>query len=218
MTRTYLAKLHSAVAANKSGNYIEARELFGHLLPQGAYESCLSAANMTFKLGEVHAALAEYVRIHSLHIALDPAARLCWMQSTLGTEIAKHLGLPHSPTVTRTLRVPEDVGFGKSRWVCSSSRSQIGHAPLRSWRASRDCRPMCGQGRTTANAHARAACSRGSGERSREGRRIRAIERALDGASRLSASPVSLSGSATSDPGEAAATIQGAPRGKARAH
>ena len=221
--KTYLAKLHSAVAANKSGNYIEARELFLDIYClKGHMESRLSAANMTFKLGEVHAALAEYVRIHSLRASLGSRGQTVLdAKHSEATEIAKHLGLPHSPTVTRTLRVPEDVGFGKSRWglqlISIADRPCSAEELARFSRLQADVRDRAAP-RLTPTPEQPAA----EDPESDLGKAVasRAIERALDGASRLSASPVSLSGSATSDPGEAAAlTIQKVRRGaKARAH
>ena len=59
--RHYRATLQAANRANAAGQYANARELFFELyMLKGRIETRLSAANMTLKLGEVAAALAEY--------------------------------------------------------------------------------------------------------------------------------------------------------------
>ena len=60
----YREILSRAIKENSEGRFGKARELFFRLYElKGHYETRLSAANMTLKMGEAHAALVEYLTI-----------------------------------------------------------------------------------------------------------------------------------------------------------
>ena len=133
--RHYRATLQAANRANAAGQYANARELFFELyMLKGRIETRLSAANMTLKLGEVAAALAEYQYFDDelfgtltpkgqkvLRVKLAEAEKLVKRQQQ-----QQQQGGQPTPTPARKVRVrnlsvreedPTNPGSGEIRYV-----------------------------------------------------------------------------------------------------
>ena len=114
---TYRTKLEQAMVANSLGQFYEARELFFDVFSlKGTIETRLSAANMTMKLGEVHAALAEYEKLDEYRDMLSERGKaILDVKRSEATHAAKQV--PPRTTVVREIQVPEKDAFGGTRYA-----------------------------------------------------------------------------------------------------
>ena len=112
----YREILSRAIKENSEGRFGKARELFFRLYElKGHYETRLSAANMTLKLGESHAALVEYLTIAEHREDLSERG-----QATLDDKLEearrRSAVEPRADVEKRMLRVREETADGIVRW------------------------------------------------------------------------------------------------------